>query len=160
MDTAPEFFIRLAEPGDLDQLVALERLFSYDRVSRQSFRRMIGSKSAEIWVAASTQDQRVLGNFILFTRRGSTVARFYSLMIDPSVRRLGVGSALFATAEASVTARGCKRVSCEVREDNAPSRAMLARFGYEEAEALPAYYDDGADGRRMVKNLEPGGRRA
>jgi len=70
MDTAPEFCIRLAEPGDLDQLVALERLLSYDLVSRQSFRRMTGSKPAEIRVAASTQHQPVLGNFILFTRCG------------------------------------------------------------------------------------------
>lgn len=158
MRAVPEFIIRLAALSDLEKLVSLERLFSYDRVSRRSFRRMIGSKSAEIWVAASTREQRLLGNFILFTRRGSTVARFYSLMIDPAVRRLGVGSALFAAAEASVTARGCTRVSCEVREDNAPSRAMLTRFGYSEAEALPAYYDDGTDGRRMVKKLLPGGR--
>jgi ribosomal protein S18 acetylase RimI-like enzyme len=158
MKTVPEFIIRLAAHSDLDQLVSLERLFSYDRVSRRSFRRMISSRTAEVWVAESGSERRLLGNFILFTRKGSTVSRFYSLMIDPSVRRLGVGKALFAAAEESVINRGCTRVSCEVRRDNAPSRAMLARFGYTEAGNLPAYYDDGADGIRMVKNLVNGGR--
>ena len=153
METAPEFHIRLAQWADLDSLVALEKLFSYDQVSRRSFRRMIDSKTAEIWVAQSTQGLGMLGNFILFTRKGSATARFYSLMVAPAARRHGVGRALFAAAEASVLAKGCRFVRGEVRTDNQPSRAMLARFGYIEAEPLPGYYDDGADGIRVRKQL-------
>ncbi len=50
-------------------------------------------------------------------------------------------------------AKDCRIVCCEVRADNQPSRALLARNGYSEAEPLPGYYDDGADGIRMVKQL-------
>ncbi|MDP1586123.1 MAG: GNAT family N-acetyltransferase [Prosthecobacter sp.] len=153
MNNPPEFLIRLAQRTDLDSLVALEALFSYDRVSRRSFRRMIGSESAEIWLAESTGELGILGNFILFTRKGSKTARFYSLMVAPAARRKGVGKALFEKAEASVLAKGCRFVCGEVRTDNHASRAMLARFGYTEAEPLPGYYDDGADGIRVRKCL-------
>lgn len=153
MNAAPEFTIRLARRGDLDRLVVLEKLFSYDRISRRSFSRMIGSETCQVLVAERSGDHAILGNFVLFTRRRSKTARFYSLMIDPSVRRLGVGRALFAGAEAAVKAKGCTKVRCEVKRTNAPSRALLARFGYNEAGELPGYYDDGTDGIRMEKHL-------
>lgn len=153
MKTAPNFTIRLARHGDLDRLVALEKLFSYDRISRRSFRRMIGSETCRVLVAESARDRAILGNFVLFTRRRSKTARFYSLMIDPSVRRLGVGRSLFEGAEAAVIAKGCNRVRCEVKRTNGPSRSLLARFGFKEAGELPGYYDDGEDAIRMEKQL-------
>ena len=143
--------LRRGRPGDLDALLALELLFPSDRVSRRGWRRFLVSSRATVLVAAS--GDAVLGNLVLLRRAGSDKARIYSVVVTPAARGQGLGERLVAEAERVAAAEGCAAVSLEVRADNAAARALYAKRGYREERALPAYYDDGADGLRLVKAL-------
>jgi ribosomal protein S18 acetylase RimI-like enzyme len=49
--------------------------------------------------------------------------------------------------------RGIARISLTVKATNDNARAFYARYGFEKVRKAPRYYEDGADGWRMAKNL-------
>lgn len=77
------------------------------------------------------------------------------LSIAVSSRRRGKGGStkLLAHHLARVAAAGARRVVLEVDEDNAPARALYARFGFEEVATRPAYYARGDGTRGTAKVL-------
>lgn len=146
--------VRRAELSDLDDLVALEdATFDSDRMSRAQYRRHLDSGSASVLVA-SANHRRFLGTAVMFYRRGSTVARLYSLASRPEARGKGVASALLAAAEQAARQRGCRELRLEVRIDNAAAIRLYERLGYRRLARLDRYYEDGADGWRYGKRLD------
>lgn len=143
--------IRRARPEDRDALLALEALFPSDRVSRRGWTRFLASPRATVLVAA--EGGAVLGDLVLLQRAGSRRARIYSVVVAPAARGRGLGERLVAAAERAAAADGCAAVSLEVRADNAAARGLYAKRGYIEQRPLPSYYDDGADGLRLLKTL-------
>jgi len=147
--------IRRATLADLPALEALEALFPSDRMSRDSLRRFLRNSGASFLVAES--QGRILGDALLLRRHGSRTARLYTLAVTPEARGQGLGEALLAAVESVARAGGCARLRLEVRSDNAPAQALYRRRGYQLERNLPAYYDDGADGVRLMKSLVPSG---
>jgi ribosomal protein S18 acetylase RimI-like enzyme len=151
--STPSILIRAARLPDLEALVALEqRSFDSDRISRAQYRRHLASHSAQVLMAVDTQ-QNLLGSAVMFFRRGSALARLYSLTSRPESRGRGVGSALVAAAENLARQRGCHAMRLEVRVDNASALHLYERLGYRRLTALPAYYQDAMDGWRYEKRL-------
>lgn len=150
MSAAPR--IRRATLRDVPALLALETLFVSDRMSARSIRRFIASPRARVFVAA--RGEQVLGNLVLLLRAGSRRARIYSVVVSPQARGLGLGNRLVEAGERAAKREGRNAVSLEVRADNTAARALYARRGYVEERALPAYYDDGADGLRLQRALK------
>lgn len=142
---------------DARAILEMEKLFPSDRMSARSVRNVLRSASAQGWVAvrpgAPRIAQDVLGCLVLFTRRGSGIARIYSVVVAPAARGQGLGAALVRTAQDWARHAGLHTLSLEVRADNAAARALYARLGYIEHARLPGYYDDGADGLRLRKSL-------
>ncbi|TIW40176.1 MAG: GNAT family N-acetyltransferase, partial [Mesorhizobium sp.] len=90
--------IRKARVSDVDDLAAIEKaVFSSDRMSRRSFRQLIERETAEMLVAES--DGRVAGYAVVLFRKGSGVARLYSIAVGPFFGQLGIGRQLLAAAE-------------------------------------------------------------
>lgn len=147
----PETLLRRACSNDLPALLALESLFPSDRLSRRSWRRLLTAASAVVVVA--DRAGVLLGNAILLTRRGSRVARLYSVVVADAARGEGLGGRLVAAIEQAAQQRGCTRLQLEVRADNTAARALYAKRGYQTVASLPAYYDDGADGLRLANDL-------
>lgn len=143
--------LRQATHADAAAIVALEEHFPSDRISPRSVRGFLRSASAQVWVAAERGE--VLACLILLTRSNSRVARIYSVVVSASVRGRGLGARLVSLAEQWARKRGSVCISLEVREDNAPARALYAKLGYSEHAMLPGYYDDGAPGLRLRKPL-------
>ena len=143
--------IRAGRAEDLDALLALEALFPSDRVSRAGWRRFLRSPRASVLVAEARGE--LLGDLLLLRRAGSRKARIYSVVVAPSARGQGLGERLVAAAEREACKHGCTAVSLEVRADNHAARALYAKRRYVEQRPLPAYYDDGADGLRLLKAL-------
>ena len=145
--------VRTAAPADLGALVALElRAFSGDRMSRAQYRRHLASAGAAVLVADAPGEE-LLGSALVFFRRGSTLARLYSIATAPAARGRGIGAQLLAAAEGAARDRGCRALRLEVRVDNAAAIALYERAGYRRIGRYADYYQDGADAWRYDKSL-------
>jgi ribosomal protein S18 acetylase RimI-like enzyme len=148
----PPIAIRPARPADLDALVALEqRVFTIDRLSRRSLRRLILSPTAEVLVAEDTEI--LAGTAVVLFRPGSTVARLYSIGVAPQMSGRGIGIALLMAVEAAAAAGQCRCVRLEVHETNAAAIARYRKSGFREVGRHGAYYEDGGDALRFEKPL-------
>jgi ribosomal protein S18 acetylase RimI-like enzyme len=144
--------IRDAVAADLAGLNRLEtRAFSGDRLSLRSFRRLMASASASLRIAGPTDS--VDGYCLLFFRRGSRVARLYSIAVDASARGSGVAAALMDDAERAAARRGCRAMRLEVRPDNEAALRLYRRCGYRPIGMYRQYYADGSDALRLEKPL-------
>lgn len=143
-----------AIPADLTALLDLEqRSFTTDTLSRESYRRLIRSKSALVLTAKV--ENILLGCAVVFFRQGSKRARLYSLAVDPDHRKRGIALALMQSAEKHALLRGCTCMGLEVRTDNARAISFYTRLGYEKIKEIPGYYEDGWSALQMQKTLTP-----
>jgi [ribosomal protein S18]-alanine N-acetyltransferase len=141
--------IRLARASDVDALATLENaVFEADRISRKSFRNMVGSASATVLVA--TAQDAIAGYCAVLFRAGGRKARLYSIA---AARGSGIGRALLAAAEETAAARGCEELRLEVREDNARAIDLYEKSGYRRFGRKPDYYADGAAAMLYEKPL-------
>lgn len=146
--------VRRAELSDLDDLVALEQAtFDSDRISRAQFRRHLDSDSARVLVASANR-RRFLGTALVFFRKGSRVARLYSIASLPEARGKGVGTALIDAAEDAARRRRCQSLRLEVRTDNQNAIRLYERLGYRRLGIKKGFYEDGGDAYRYEKALE------
>lgn len=151
-EAQPDFHVRRATSGDLGALVELENAsFAVERMSERQLRRHLDSLSAEIFVAI--RDRHVVGAAVLFFRRGSPVARLYSIAVAASERGRGVGECLLATAEGAARRRGARAIRLEVRAENRGAQRLYERSGWHRFGFRTAYYEDGHDALRYEKPL-------
>lgn len=94
------------------------------------------------------------GYALVLLRRGSRVARLYSIAVDPALRGAGLGARLLADAEAQAHKAGAGALRLEVRVDNAAAIKLYERRGYRRFARLPDYYQDGAEAWRYEQVLE------
>ncbi|PWG61081.1 GNAT family N-acetyltransferase/peptidase C39 family protein [Sediminicurvatus halobius] len=155
--------IRPAATSDLDALVALEKeAFSGDRLSRRSFRHLLRRGHARILVAETALragpdgEAPALGGYVLLLyRRGTSLARLYSIAVARSARGQGVAAKLVAAAEDAAAGEDCAAVRLEIRRDNTASQALFRRLGYRVFGTYEAYYEDAEDALRFEKRLAP-----
>ena len=144
--------IRKARVSDIDALTALENaVFESDRISRRSFRLLIERETAQTLVAEA--DGRIAGYAIVLYRKGSGVARLYSLATGPDFTGQGVGRALIEAAEDKAFDHGRMLLRLEVREDNFRAIGIYEKGGYRKIGREPDYYEDGQAALRYEKTL-------
>ncbi len=145
--------MRRATVDELPALVALEQAtFSLDRMSERQWRRHLESTSAEVLVAV--RERQVIGAAVVFYRRGSDIARLYSIAVAASERGAGTGSVLLSAVERAARRRGSRRLRLEVRADNLAAQRLYERAGHVRFGMHHAYYEDGADACRYEKSLQ------
>jgi len=145
-------FSRVAVPGDVPALVALEhQCFTTDRLSSRSFHWMISRAHDQLRVAE--QDGQLLGYALVLFRRGSVFARLYSIAIAEHARGLGLGKQLLSHAEACAVTHGCTHLRLEVRTDNPGALALYERKGYRRFAVVNGYYADHTPALRLEKTL-------
>ena len=150
----PGVEIRNAEDADLDGLGALEaRSFASDRLARRSLWRLLCRPSASLRVAAAKAGGTVHGYSLVLFRKGSSVARLYSIAVDDERRGEGLGRRLLADAEGVAARRQQRVLRLEVREDNLPAIRLYERRGYRLIGRYARYYADKADALRYEKPL-------
>jgi ribosomal protein S18 acetylase RimI-like enzyme len=147
--------IRPARASDVDALLAIENAaFQTDRLSRSSFRRLIGSPSAAVLV--SEAGGRIAGYCIVLFRARSRAARLYSISTASDFAGQGLGRALIEAAERMTAERGKLSLRLEVRQDNERAVAIYRRAGFRPAGSRPDYYQDGMTALRMEKPVSGG----
>jgi len=150
----PGVKIRYAKDADLDGLEGLERQsFASDRLARRSLRRLISHPTAALRVAAEEPGGPVHGYGLVLFRKGSSVARLYSIAVAARQRGAGFGRQLLADAEAVAAGRGHRVLRLEVREDNRGAIRFYEAKGYRLIGRREAYYADGMDALRYEKAL-------
>jgi ribosomal protein S18 acetylase RimI-like enzyme/predicted double-glycine peptidase len=146
--------IRSAGLSDLPALQHLEdSSFESDRISTRQFRYLLSKARARTFV--SEQQGQVLGYVILLFSRVTSVARIYSVAVDPAARGKSIASALVGAAENEALEQGKTSIRVEIREDNGPSRHLFAGLGYMPFAQILDYYEDHEPAVRMEKNLHP-----
>lgn len=144
--------IRAALAADIDALVAIENTaFSTDRISRRSFRLLIENDTAA--VLAADRGTGPLGYCVVLYRRGSAVARLYSIATAADVAAQGIGRILLEAAEDAAYENDRLILRLEVREDNPRAIALYEKNGYRRIGQEPDYYEDGATALRYEKML-------
>lgn len=146
--------LRPATLDDLDALVDVENAcFSIDRLSRRNFRYMLTKANAVTLVA---EQKYGLGGYVLVLfHAGTSLARIYSIAVDPRLQRSGFGRLLMEGAERAALAAGCVYMRLEVRPDNTGAINLYKRLGYRKFGTLDDYYEDHAEALRYEKLLVP-----
>jgi [ribosomal protein S18]-alanine N-acetyltransferase len=145
--------IAAARPSDLDAIIALEhRCFTvHDLFSRATWRRLLGpaARAGTSHTLVVREGDAVVGTINALLRSTSAAARIYSLAVDPATQGRGIARQLFHALMRRLPRR-ITAVSLEVREANAPARALYERLGMELDRRLPSHYPDGGDGLRYT----------
>lgn len=145
--------IRPATHDDIDALLAIENaVFTTDRISRRSFRALINRPTAET-IVAQDEANRIVGYAMLLFRKGTGLARLYSIGVAPDAKGKGVGKALLAKAEEAAKQHDRFLLRLEVREDNMPAISLYKRSGYRRIGVYEDYYEDHSRALRFEKRL-------
>ncbi len=137
---------------DLDNLLVLEgRAFTGDRLTRRSFRHLLGVPTAALLVAE--EGGRLAGYALVLFKARSGLARLYSIAVASEWAGRGAGTLLLAGAEAAARARGSRIMRLEVDASNARAIARYRKAGYAAFGRRPGYYENGADALRFQKQL-------
>lgn len=147
--------LRPAGPADLDALVKIETdAFDTDRISRRSFRYLLSRDTAETIVAE--QDGTIRGYAMILFRRGTSLARLYSIALDPRARGKGIAGRLLQAAEQCAFGHERVILRLEVREDNLPAISLYKAHGYRPIGRYFDYYEDHSDALRFEKLMRGG----
>ncbi len=143
---------RNASLSDAGTLVALEqKCFSADRISLRSFKRFITEKRSDLLLVERAG--QVVGYFLLIYRRGTSLARLYSLAVDPDCRKQGIAEFLMQNAEQTAVTRRCVLLRLEVRYDNAAAIRLYQKLNYQEFAVKHDFYEDHSDAICMQKQI-------
>jgi len=146
----PPILIRRARPDDLVALLELEdSSFTGDRLNRRRMRHWVAADNGALLVAEVAGE--VLAYALLIYRRGSRIARVYSLAVATRARGRGLAGQLMTALEADARSRRCTHIRLEVAAGNTAARQLYEKLGYRSFATYPAYYEDGGDALRMEK---------
>lgn len=146
--------IRSGRAEDLDSLLEIEAsVFTADHMSRRSFLHFLNSAQAEFLVSGPVG--RTVGYALVILRRGSRVARLYSIGVARAAAGRGIGIALLRAAENAAIRRGADRMRLEVQAGNRAAIARYEKSGYRRTGRTESYYNDGSDALHYEKELRP-----
>lgn len=149
---SPTLQIRPACPADVHALHVLEQAcFKSDRLSRRRLRHWVAAEN-RVFLVAERAGQ-LLGYVLVLLRRGTRLARLYSLAVSPAGRGQGIGGALLSAAEEASSDSGRLFMRLEVAEDNHDAIALYQHSGYRTFGSYPNYYEDDANALRMQKRI-------
>jgi len=105
-----------------------------DPWSTEDFRDCI---SFAVFLVAEADD-KVVGYTVAL--EAADEGEILNLAVAEEGRRGGLGRALVEAIVSALTEQGVRQVYLEVRESNAPARALYAGFGFKEVGRRKAYY--------------------
>jgi len=83
-------------------------------------------------------DEQIVGYVVAL--EAADEGEILNLAVAEAGRRRGLGRALVEAIVVALTDRGVRQIYLEVRESNAPARALYSGFGFKEVGRRKAYY--------------------
>lgn len=144
--------LRTATIDDLDAIMALETAsFGLTAWARETMAAEMTSEWGR-YVVAVDEAGAIVGYVGL--RAVGVEGDIQTIAVAEAARGTGLGRRLLAEAQQDARARGVQELFLEVREDNAPARALYASEGFVEIGVRPGYYQpEGVDAIAMRKEL-------
>lgn len=132
-----DWIIKKATQNDLSSVFSLEKQCFSDAWSENAIASQIDGE-CYLTFLATDGDGNALG-YISGSLFGDE-AEIFRVATDKTKRRQKIGSALVSHFISYTKERGCSRVFLEVRESNAPARALYSSFGFTENGVRRGYY--------------------
>ena len=147
--------IRQAKSRDIRALINIEhRAFRTDRFSQRSFRYLLSEANA-VTLVDEEKPRGVQGYTMVLFHEGTSLARLYSIAVDPHHHGKGIGRALLRAACHTAVEHGAAYMRLEVREDDARTQALYKSEGFRPFGVHKDYYEDHVGAVRMEKKLGP-----
>lgn len=144
--------LRTATVDDLDAIMAIETAsFGLTAWARETMAAEMASEWGR-YVVAVDEAGAVVGYVGL--RAVGVEGDIQTIAVAEAARGEGLGRRLLAEAQRDARARGVQELFLDVREDNAPARALYESEGFVEIGVRPGYYQpEGVDAIAMRKEL-------
>lgn len=140
------------EPGDLDEVLAIEQASYSVPWSRSTFAGLLDRSDADLFVAAARG--RVVGYAVCWAVLDQ--AELGNIAVAAPYRRRGVATRLLTAVLARQRERGVREVFLEVRASNRAAQRLYERFGFGLVGIRAGYYSQPTeDALVMVRTLEP-----
>jgi ribosomal protein S18 acetylase RimI-like enzyme len=144
--------IRLALMSDLPALVAIEsQCFSSDKISIRQLKYWLKHRSRVFLVIEIRE--KIVGYGLAIMRKGTRLARLYSIAIDEEVRGSGAAKKLLEKLEQGVLSAGKLFMRLEVANYNTRAIAFYHKCGYSIFGLFRDYYEDHTDALRLQKAI-------
>jgi ribosomal-protein-alanine acetyltransferase len=146
------FSIRLLRLSDLDRILQIEHAsFGKDAYDRNLFADLM-HQCGDLFLVA-VKGRSVCGYMVtcLGGKAASGRAELVSIAVDPKQRGKGIASALMASTLRRLRRRGVERLHLMVKVTNAAAIRFYEGYGFHKSRMVRGYYEDGADGWRMVR---------
>ena len=139
MGTDAAIRVRDAELADLDAIMALETAtFPGDAWSRDLMAAELASPHT-VYVVVESGDE-VVAYAGLSAPAGAGQGDIQTIAVDPTHRRLGIGTVLMRELLGAARSRGASEVFLEVRADNPGAEELYRRHGFARIGVRPHYY--------------------
>ena len=94
---------------------------------------------------------RICAYVLVILRRGTRLARLYSLAVDPDCKGQGLATRMLEQAESASRDAGALYLRLEVAADNEAAIGLYRKLGYLQFGLYRDYYEDHGDALRMEK---------
>lgn len=151
-DSLHNIEIRDVTTADLTPLIALEkRCFATDRLSKRSFSHWIKANHRIFLVAESHSQIAAYGLVIM--RKGTRLARLYSIAVDQNIEGKGIGRQLLLALEKKTVTAEKLFLRLEVEKTNQRAIHLYQSMGYKIFGDYEHYYENNGDAFRMQKSI-------
>jgi [ribosomal protein S18]-alanine N-acetyltransferase len=148
------FAIRRVRQRDLDRILEIEtasfRADAYDRNLFAEYTRKCG----DLFLVAEWGTKLCAYSITALSPSGSGKrAELISVAVDPDFLGKGAASALMDSTLRRLRRRGVTRFGLMVKVTNLPALSLYKKFGFRELRRVARYYEDGADGLSLARDL-------
>jgi len=144
-------------PGHAEEIAAVEALCFTDPWSLQSVQSELQNPVSQYFGVVLESCLAAYGGIQIVLDEGYIT----NIATNPAFRRRGAAGAVLRHILADARARGLVFVTLEVRESNAPARALYQKHGFEEAGLRRAFYnkprEDAVILTKVLADGKPGG---